>query len=122
MTEAAPPVVPVAEPTPNPFDGVNITELIANVSALSSDNDIDQGHTAWIMVSTALVFIMIPGVGYFYSGMARSKNALSLIMLSVLSLAVVTIQVFFFSKKKNDFFLCESFCFNLLFLKKIFSF
>lgn len=94
---SAPAAAPAAEP--NPFDGVNITELIANVSALSSVNDIDQGHTAWIMMSTALVFIMIPGVGYFYSGMARSKNALSLIMLSVLSLAVVSIQVCFFSIK-----------------------
>jgi Amt family ammonium transporter len=35
---------------------------------------------------------MIPGVGYFYSGLARSKNALSLIMLSMLSLAVVSFQ------------------------------
>lgn len=104
MADAPPPVAPAAEPTPNPFDGVNITELIANVSALSSVNEIDQGHTAWIMMSTALVFIMIPGVGYFYSGMARSKNALSLIMLSVLSLAVVSIQVFFFSKKNFFFF------------------
>jgi hypothetical protein len=95
MAEPVP--APAAEPTPNPFDGVNITELIANVSALSSNNDIDQGHTAWIMVSTALVFIMIPGVGYFYSGMARSKNALSLIMLSVLSLAVVSVQVYIFT-------------------------
>ncbi|GBC00836.1 hypothetical protein RclHR1_03990013 [Rhizophagus clarus] len=89
MSDAA---APAPTPTPNPFDGVNITELIANVSALSSTNNIDQGHTAWILVSTALVFIMIPGVGYFYSGMARSKNALSLIMLSVLSLAVVSVQ------------------------------
>uniref|UniRef100_A0A1D1YUX0 Ammonium transporter n=1 Tax=Anthurium amnicola TaxID=1678845 RepID=A0A1D1YUX0_9ARAE len=75
-----------------PTPAVNLTELAANVSSLMSNNDIDQGHTAWIMVSTALVFIMIPGVGYFYSGMARSKNALSLIMLSVLSLAVVSVQ------------------------------
>jgi Amt family ammonium transporter len=39
---------------------------------------------------------MIPGVGYYYSGMARSKNALSLIMLSMLSIAVVSIQWFLF--------------------------
>ncbi|CAG8631416.1 7398_t:CDS:2 [Gigaspora margarita] len=50
------------------------------------------GDIAWVMASTALVFLMIPGVGYFYSGMARSKNALSLIMLSVLSAAVVSFQ------------------------------
>jgi len=39
---------------------------------------------------------MIPGVGYYYSGMARSKNALSLIMLSMLSVAVVSVQWFLF--------------------------
>ncbi|CAG8472142.1 10235_t:CDS:2 [Acaulospora colombiana] len=50
------------------------------------------GDTAWTLASTALVWLMVPGVGYFYSGMARSKNALSLIMLSVLSVAVVSFQ------------------------------
>jgi len=51
-----------------------------------------EGNVAWVLASTALVWLMIPGVGYFYSGMARSKNALSLIMLSVLSIAVVSVQ------------------------------
>ncbi|RIB01162.1 ammonium transporter 1 [Gigaspora rosea] len=50
------------------------------------------GDIAWTLTSTALVFIMIPGVGYFYSGMARSKNALSLIMLGMLSVGVVSFQ------------------------------
>jgi Amt family ammonium transporter len=62
-------------------------------SAEEPQSTIDSGDTAWILASTALVMIMIPGLGYFYSGMARSKNALSLIMLSVLSLAVVSVQV-----------------------------
>ncbi|CAG8557502.1 3585_t:CDS:2 [Scutellospora calospora] len=55
----------------------------------------DHGDIAWVLASSALVFIMVPGVGYFYSGMARSKNALSLIMLSVLSVAVVSVQCMF---------------------------
>lgn len=53
----------------------------------------NSGDIAWILTSTGLVWLMIPGVGYFYSGMARSKNALSLIMLSVISVAVVSFQV-----------------------------
>ncbi|KAG0172024.1 hypothetical protein DFQ28_001779 [Apophysomyces sp. BC1034] len=52
------------------------------------------GDISWILISTALVWLMIPGIGYFYSGMARSKNALSLIMCSVLSLVVVSVQWF----------------------------
>ncbi|KAF9995837.1 hypothetical protein BGZ65_008545 [Modicella reniformis] len=54
------------------------------------------GDIAWTLTSTALVWLMIPGIGYFYSGMARSKNALSLIMLSCCSIAVVSIQWFLF--------------------------
>jgi len=54
----------------------------------------DPGDIAWVLASTALVWLMIPGVGYFYSGMSRSKNALSLIMLSVLSTAIVSFQWF----------------------------
>jgi len=53
----------------------------------------DAGDIAWTLASTALVWLMIPGIGYFYSGMARSKNALSLIMLSCCSIAVVSVQV-----------------------------
>lgn len=46
-------------------------------------------------MSTALVLLMIPGVGFFYSGLARRKSALSLICLSILATAVVTFQWFF---------------------------
>ncbi|KAI8367787.1 ammonium transporter AmtB-like domain-containing protein [Blakeslea trispora] len=54
----------------------------------------NSGDIAWVLISTALVWLMIPGVGYFYSGMARRKNALSLIMSCVLSLVVVSVQWF----------------------------
>ncbi len=50
----------------------------------------------WILTSVALVFLMIPGLGYFYSGLARSKNALSLIFVCYLSMTVVGIQWFLF--------------------------
>ncbi|CAG8767186.1 6445_t:CDS:1, partial [Racocetra persica] len=61
--------------------------IVAAITAATRHGDV-----AWTLTSTALVFIMIPGVGYFYSGMARSKNALSLIMLGMLSVAVVSFQ------------------------------
>lgn len=59
----------------------------------SSSPTYQTGDVAWILTSTALVWLMIPGVGYFYSGMARQKNALSLIMACVLSLVVVSVEV-----------------------------
>ncbi|KAJ4486117.1 ammonium transporter [Lentinula aciculospora] len=53
------------------------------------------GDIAWTLAGTALVFIMIPGLGYFYSGLLRRKNALSMIYMSVMTLAVVSFQWFF---------------------------
>lgn len=55
----------------------------------------NNGDLAWIIAATALVWIMIPGVGYFYSGLLRRKNALSMIFLGVAVLAVVSFQWFF---------------------------
>ena len=61
----------------------------------SSGNQVlyNLGDIAWVITATALVFIMIPGVGYFYSGLLRRKNALSMIWVSMLSTAVVSFQV-----------------------------
>ena len=53
----------------------------------------DLGDIAWVLASTALVWIMIPGIGFFYSGLLRRKNALSMIWLSVVVLSVVSFQV-----------------------------
>ncbi|ESK88950.1 ammonium transporter [Moniliophthora roreri MCA 2997] len=53
------------------------------------------GDIAWILASTALVWIMIPGLGFFYSGLLRRKNALSMMWMSVCILAVVSFQWFF---------------------------
>lgn len=50
---------------------------------------------AWIMVCSALVLLMIPGVGFFYSGLARRKSALSLILISMICVGVVGFQWFF---------------------------
>ncbi|MBU4222464.1 MAG: ammonium transporter, partial [Euryarchaeota archaeon] len=53
---------------------------------------IDTGDTAWILISTALVMLMIPAVGLFYGGMVRKKNALSTIMFSFTILALISVQ------------------------------
>ena len=43
---------------------------------------INTGDTAWVLVSSALVLLMTPGLALFYGGMARRKNLLSTIMMS----------------------------------------
>jgi Amt family ammonium transporter len=52
------------------------------------------GDIAWTLASMALVWIMVPGVGFFYSGLLRRKNALSMIYLSMMCVAVVSFQWF----------------------------
>jgi Amt family ammonium transporter len=79
---------------------VNIT-YDASGSILWEDPDTGKvfvynpGDIAWVLASTALVWIMVPGVGYFYSGLLRRKNALSMIYLSMMTIAVVSFQWFF---------------------------
>ncbi len=52
---------------------------------------INAADTAWMLVSTAMVMLMTPGVALFYGGMVRSKNVLSTIMMSFMSLGVIGI-------------------------------
>ncbi len=51
----------------------------------------DTGDTAWLLMSTALVMIMLPGLALFYGGLVRSKNVLSTVMHSFFGLALVSI-------------------------------
>jgi Amt family ammonium transporter len=53
---------------------------------------IDTGDTAWILVSTALVMLMTPGLALFYGGMVRGKNVLGTIMQSFIAIAVISVQ------------------------------
>lgn len=49
------------------------------------------GDTAWMLVSTALVLLMTPGVAFFYGGMAQHKNVVSTIMQAFVPLAIIPI-------------------------------
>jgi Amt family ammonium transporter len=53
---------------------------------------ISAGDTAWILASTALVMLMTPGVGFFYGGLVRRKNIISMIALSFVSFAIISLQ------------------------------
>ena len=52
----------------------------------------NNGDTAWVLISAALVFIMTPAVALFYGGMVRSKNVLSTIMQSIFILGMVSVE------------------------------
>ncbi|WP_278504107.1 ammonium transporter [Mitsuokella multacida] len=53
---------------------------------------IDTGDTAWVLISAALVFIMTPGLAFFYGGMVRSKNVLTTIMQSFFIVAMISVE------------------------------
>ncbi len=67
------------------------TALFAGDAAKSVIKE-DTGNTAWLLVSSALVLLMIPGLAFFYGGMVRSKNILNTLMLSFIALGVITVQ------------------------------
>ncbi|MCK4535165.1 MAG: ammonium transporter, partial [Syntrophobacterales bacterium] len=52
----------------------------------------NSGDTAWVLVSVALVFIMTPGVAFFYGGMARRKNILSILTQCFAIICLVSLQ------------------------------
>jgi Amt family ammonium transporter len=51
----------------------------------------DSGVTAWLLTSSALVFLMIPGLAFFYGGMNRSKSVLNMLMMVIGALFIVGI-------------------------------
>ncbi len=52
---------------------------------------VDSGDTAWMLISTALVMFMTPGLAFFYGGMVRRKNVLGTVMHSFIILCIVSI-------------------------------
>lgn len=68
------------------------------------DSKIDTGDTAWLLVSTALVLIMTPGLAFFYGGMVSKKNVLSTMLQSFVCMGVITViwVIFGFSLAFGD--------------------
>jgi len=52
----------------------------------------NSGDTVWVLASTALIFIMTPGVALFYGGMARRKNILSILMQCFIIMCLISLQ------------------------------
>lgn len=53
--------------------------------------EFNSGDTAWMLMSTALVLFMTPGLAFFYGGLVRGRNAISTISLSFVSMAVASL-------------------------------
>jgi Amt family ammonium transporter len=53
---------------------------------------VSAGDTAWVLVSAALVMLMTPGLAFFYGGLVRKKNMLSILMQCMIALAALSVQ------------------------------
>ncbi|MGI4749706.1 MAG: ammonium transporter [Janthinobacterium lividum] len=78
------------------FSSVNVTSI--------KNAKIDTGDTAWLLISTALVLVMTPGLAFFYGGMVRKKNMISTMLQSLACMGMITIiwVVFGFSLAFGD--------------------
>src|SRR5512137_1395697 len=72
-----------------------ISTMLAG-SASAEDAAINAADNAWVLLSAALVLIMIPGVGLFYGGMVRKKNAISTIIFSFAVMSIISLQWIFY--------------------------
>jgi ammonium transporter, Amt family len=73
------------------------------------EQKLDSGDTAWMLPSTGLGLLMVPGLALFYGGMVRRKNVLGTMMHSMVALAIIGIEwvlfgyAFAFGKSQGGF-------------------
>jgi len=69
--------------------GAFLLSLIPQLVFAAEPNPVDTGTTAWMLTSTALVLLMVPGLAMFYGGLVRTKNVLGTMMHSFVAMAVI---------------------------------
>lgn len=67
-------------------------QLVSGSSLTNQKPVIDTGDTAWVLISAALVMLMTPGLAFFYGGLVRRKNILSILMQCFMALCIISIQ------------------------------
>src|ERR1700735_2859840 len=68
-----------------------ISIFIPSLPSVVDETKYNQADVTWILVATALVFLMTPALAFFYGGMVNRKNVLSTMMKSVVAAGVVSI-------------------------------
>jgi Amt family ammonium transporter len=71
------------------FISFSIIFLFSALAFAGETQPIDTGSTSWMLISTALVLLMMPGLAMFYGGLVRSKNVLGTMMHTFVSMAVI---------------------------------
>ncbi len=68
------------------------TALGDEVSSVPAAAMVDKADTAWVLVGAALVMLMTPGLAFFYGGLVRRKNILSVLMQCFMILCLISLQ------------------------------
>ncbi|BAU52427.1 ammonium transporter [Mucilaginibacter gotjawali] len=78
-----------------PFGMLIIVVILACIypgnTVTPSKTPIDKADTAWLLISTALVLLMTPGLAFFYGGMVQKKNVISTMLQSFVCMGLITI-------------------------------
>ena len=78
-----------------PFLGLILIALVAifapNLPAFADSKSYNNADIAWMLMATALVFLMTPGLAFFYGGMVHRKNVISTMIKSVVAAGVVSV-------------------------------
>jgi ammonium transporter, Amt family len=71
--------------------GTAMADEAATTAAVATPK-IDTGDTSWLLISSALVMLMTPGLAFFYGGLVRRKNMLSVLMQCLMILCLISLQ------------------------------
>jgi Amt family ammonium transporter len=63
-----------------------------DVLSIAQTAKVDTGDTAWMLAATALVLLMTPALGLFYTGLVRAKNSLNTFMMSISAIAIAGVM------------------------------
>ena len=69
--------------------GIATAQEAANAASPPATQELDKADIAWMLIASALVFLMVPGLALFYGGMVRRKNILATMMHSMVAIAIV---------------------------------
>jgi Amt family ammonium transporter len=76
---------------PRPALLLGVLAVLLAASPAAAQDGIDKGDTAWVLASSALVLLMTPALAFFYGGLVRRKNVLSILMQCFLCLSLMTV-------------------------------
>src|SRR3954463_14050967 len=86
--------VRIKDPLAGPRGVRNVAFTISLQSVATStsrEGHVNKGDTAWVLISTALVLFMTPGLALFYGGMVRGKNVLGMLMQNIFAMGILAV-------------------------------